>query len=88
MDVVAVTPKDLFLLHDVGKLADACLIAALPCAALRFSLAGAAPFTILVACGTLFVSVYLISIHLLRIPTSDEYELIGVAIARYVPQSL
>jgi O-antigen/teichoic acid export membrane protein len=86
--LLGVSRKDLPLLRDPGKLALACLIAAMACAALRFALAGAVPLVILAACGTLFVVVYLLSIHLLRIPTSDEYGQIREAIARYLPQSL
>jgi O-antigen/teichoic acid export membrane protein len=86
--ILGVTSKDVFLLRDHAKLAAACLIAALGCAALRFLLAGAAPFVILAACGTLFLIVYLISIHLLRIPTSDEYKQIREAVSRYLPRSL
>ena len=73
------------LLRDVGKLAAACLAAALASAALRFFLAGMPPFVVLAACGTLFAVVYLAAIHLLRIPTQDEYEQIRDAIGRYLP---
>ena len=80
--------QDLYLLRDVGKLAVACLVAAIACAGLRFLLAGAAPFIILASCGSLFAVVYLISIHLMRIPSSVEYDQIRVALARYLPPSL
>ena len=86
--LLGVTRKDLSLMRDVGKVAVACVIAGLACAALRFSLLGAAPFLILASCGTLFALVYLASIHLLRVPTPAEYEQIRVAVARYLPHSL
>ena len=86
--LLGVTRKDLFLLRDVGKLAAACVVGAVFCAALRYLLLGAAPFVILAACGALFVLVYLFMIHLLHIPTQDEYEQIREMIARYVPRSL
>jgi hypothetical protein len=85
--LLGVTRKDLSLLRAVGKLAVACLAAAVACAALRFFLAGSAPLVILTACGTLFTILYLTSIHILRIPTDDEYEQIREAIARYLPRS-
>jgi len=86
--LLGVTWQDWFLMRDVGKLAVAGLIGALACAALRFFLAGAAPFIILSACGTLFAVVYLVSIHFLRILTHDEYEQIREALGRYLPPSL
>jgi O-antigen/teichoic acid export membrane protein len=86
--LLGVTGQDWLLLRDVVKLAAACLPAALACAALRFFLAGAAPFIILSACGTLFAIVYLVSIHALRIPTHDEYQQIRDGIGRYLPSSL
>jgi O-antigen/teichoic acid export membrane protein len=85
--LLGVIRKDLFLLRDVGKLAMAALTAALACATLRFFLIGAAPFVILAACGSLFALVYLVSIHLSRVPTSGEYEQIREALAHYVPHS-
>ena len=86
--LLGATAQDWLLMRDVGKLAAASLAAALACAALRSLLAGAAPFIILSACGTLFAIVYLDSIHLLRIPRHEEYEQIRDAIGRYLPQSL
>jgi hypothetical protein len=86
--LLGVTGQDWHLMRDVGKLAAACLAAALACAALRFFLPGAAPFIILSACGALFAIVYLASIYLFRIPTQDEYEQIRLAIVRYLPHSL
>jgi O-antigen/teichoic acid export membrane protein len=86
--LLGVTRKDWILLRDLGKLAGACVIAALACAALRFMLAGAPPFIILASCGSLFLLVYLISIHLLRIPTHDEYEQVREMIARYLSRFL
>jgi O-antigen/teichoic acid export membrane protein len=80
--------KDWVLARDIGKVALASLAAALAAAVLRFFLAGALPFVILAACGTLFAIVYLVSIHLLRIPTRGEYGQIREAITRYLPQSL
>jgi O-antigen/teichoic acid export membrane protein len=85
--LLGVTRQDWSLLRDLGKLAIACAIAGLPCAALRFLLAGSPPFAILAACGTLFMIVYLVLIHLLRIPTSEEYGQVREKIARYLPQS-
>jgi peptidoglycan biosynthesis protein MviN/MurJ (putative lipid II flippase) len=86
--LLGVTRKDLTLLHGLVKLAGACLIAALASAALRFVLAGSPPFVILAACGTLFLGVYLILIHLLRIPTMEEYAQVREIIARYLPWSM
>ena len=86
--LLGVTRQDWSLLRDVGKLAAVSLLAAIPCAVLRFFLAGAPPFIILAACGTLFAIVYLTSIHLFRIPTPDEYEQIRDVIGRYLPSSL
>ena len=85
--ILGVTRDDFYLMRDVGKLAAACAVAALACALLRLVLAGAAPFVILAACGSLFAIVYLIAIHVLRIPTKDEYDQIRDAIARYLPLS-
>jgi hypothetical protein len=86
--LLGVSRKHLVLLSDIGKLALTSLIASMASATLRFFLAGATPFTILSTCGTLFALVYLLSIHLLRIPTSDEYHQIREAIARRLPPSL
>ena len=83
--ILQVRRQDLHLLRDVGKLALASLAAALACAALRFFLSGSIPFVILAACGTLFALVYLVLIHLLRVPSPDEYGQIREAIARYLP---
>ncbi len=86
--LLGVTRSDAYLVRDVGKLAAACAIAAMASALLRLALAGAAPLVILAACGSLFGIVYLIAIHMLRIPTKDEYDQIRGAVARYLPQSL
>ena len=86
--LLGVSRKDWVLARDIGKVALACLVGALAAAALRYFLAGAAPFVILAACGTLFAVVYLVFIYLLRIPTREEYDQIREAISRYLPQSL
>jgi O-antigen/teichoic acid export membrane protein len=84
--LLGVTRKDWSLLWDVGKLAVAGLTAALACATLRFALAGSTPFVVLSTCGALFGIVYLLSIHVLGIPTRDEYQQIREAIERYLPR--
>ena len=84
--LLRVSREDWVLARDIGKVALACLVGAAAAAALRFLLAGAVPFVILAGCGTVFAIAYLASIHLLRIPTREEYDQIREAINRYLPQ--
>jgi O-antigen/teichoic acid export membrane protein len=86
--LLGVTWSDASMLQDIGKVAVASVIGALACAALHFFLAGAAPFWILAACGSLFAIAYLISIYLLRVPSPEEYDQLRDALSRYLPPFL
>ena len=72
--VLGVTPRDLPLVGDVGKLAVASTVAGLVALFAR-SLAlaqGATPFVTLAVCGIVFAVVYAASVLLLGVPTGDE----------------
>jgi len=82
--LLGISRNDILLVRDIGKLALASLIAAVMCAALRSALTGNSLYLILTACGTVYSIVYLTSIHLMRIPTREEYALIRGTFARYL----
>jgi hypothetical protein len=72
--VLGITPRDLPLVGDVGKLAVASALAALAAFFARtLALAqGATPFVTLAACGIVFAVVYAATVLLLGVPTGDE----------------
>lgn len=72
--VLGITPRDLALVRDVGKLALASAAAAIAALSARsLALANAAtPFVTLAVCGVVFAVVYAASVLLLGVPTTDE----------------
>jgi hypothetical protein len=80
--LLGVTRRDLWLLRDVGKLSMAAAIAAIATAAVRISIpATSRPVLILLVCGLMFASVYLIATIGLRIVTTDERDVLRAQIS-------
>ena len=74
--VLGANLRDLLLLKDVGKLAIASAVAGLLCLLARSLImaSGLKPLIVMVVCFTVFAIIYLLSILLLGVPTSDERE--------------
>jgi len=64
--LLGVTPRDLVLLREVGKLAIAALAAGAAAEATRWSMARASPLAVLAGCGAVFAVVYLAGVFLVR----------------------
>lgn len=70
--VVGFGVRDFALLADVGKLALATVAAAAAAALTRLAVLGARPIWVLTACGVAFMLVYVGTLLLLGVPSSDE----------------
>ncbi|HET9713973.1 MAG TPA: oligosaccharide flippase family protein [Pyrinomonadaceae bacterium] len=72
--VIGAKLRDLVLLKDVGKVMLASVVAALSCLLVRsfMTASGASPLVVLVVCFALFAIIYVVSILLLGVATSDE----------------
>ena len=74
--IIGVVKNDIRLLTDVGKLALATLIATVAAATTRPFFVSFKPFYVLAIIGTLFLVVYVASAWFLKVPTSDELQLL------------
>ena len=80
--VLGATRDDWPLVGDVWKIAAAAAAAAAVTLVARGALAGARPFLVLAACGTLFSAAYLAAVLLLGVPTREERETVRALAAR------
>ena len=74
--LIGVQKSDVSLLHDVGKLAVATLLAATVGVVTRAFLSGFRPFHVLMITGVVFVLFYVGTVLLLKVPTSTELQLL------------
>jgi hypothetical protein len=77
--------RDLLLFKDVGKVAVAAVVAGIGCLFVHslMSTNGSRPSLILVVCSAVFAAIYLPAILLLRVPTSDEWEIVRRGVERF-----
>jgi len=82
--IVNVRWCDIVLLKDVGKLAVAAFAAASLTALMRMFVVGQRPFLVLVVCGLVFSTAYVLIVLMLAIPTADEREEIRRACTSFI----
>jgi len=85
--LLGVGRKDLLLLKDIGKLAIAAAGAGLVAAGVRLLLLGARPLVILIACGMTFSLVYLCTVWMEGVLTTEEKDLVQRKLAVLLPQT-
>jgi glycosyltransferase involved in cell wall biosynthesis/O-antigen/teichoic acid export membrane protein len=80
--VLNVRRQDLRLLKDIGKLTLATAAASLIAMLARASMQGAGNFLRLLVCGVVLSAVYLLGLHLLRVPTEAERQAARAKLSR------
>ncbi|MEO8435275.1 MAG: oligosaccharide flippase family protein [Pyrinomonadaceae bacterium] len=70
--IIGVTPRDIVLLKDVGKIGLAALLAGVAAAGARSLVLGLKPFFVLLLCGVVFAPIYIACTWLFGVVTLDE----------------